>query len=181
MVGGFSFERSKFNRATQALPAGRLVVQADRLHRRHRSRLHAGPSILMDTPASFPAGPNQPPYSPQNYDHKFEGPDHAAARARTVAQRPGGAGDGRARTRRGHRPTRGVSASNRRFPPYLPVALGAAEATLMEMTSVYAVFPNQGVRMQRLRGAEGVRSRRQRARRRIGPSRRTPSAPTRRT
>jgi membrane carboxypeptidase/penicillin-binding protein len=33
------------------------------------------------------------------------------------------------------------------IPPYLPVALGAAEATLMEMTSAYAVFPNQGVHM----------------------------------
>ena len=34
------------------------------------------------------------------------------------------------------------------IPPYLPVALGAAEATLLEMTSAYSVFPNQGVRMK---------------------------------
>jgi penicillin-binding protein 1A len=34
------------------------------------------------------------------------------------------------------------------IPPYLPVALGAAEATLLEMTSAFAVFPNQGVYMQ---------------------------------
>jgi penicillin-binding protein 1A len=34
------------------------------------------------------------------------------------------------------------------IPPYLPVALGAAEATLLEMTSAYSVFPNQGVRME---------------------------------
>jgi penicillin-binding protein 1A len=33
------------------------------------------------------------------------------------------------------------------IPPYLPVALGAAEASLIEMTSAYSVFPNQGVRM----------------------------------
>src|SRR6185437_478001 len=33
------------------------------------------------------------------------------------------------------------------LPPYLAVALGAAEATLLEMTSAYSVFPNQGVRM----------------------------------
>ena len=33
------------------------------------------------------------------------------------------------------------------LPPYLAVALGAAEATLIEMTSAYSVFPNQGVRM----------------------------------
>jgi penicillin-binding protein 1A len=34
------------------------------------------------------------------------------------------------------------------LPPYLSVALGAAEATLMEMTSAYSAFPNQGVRMR---------------------------------
>jgi penicillin-binding protein 1A len=34
------------------------------------------------------------------------------------------------------------------IPPYLAVALGAAESTLMEMTSAYSVFPNQGVRMR---------------------------------
>ncbi len=34
------------------------------------------------------------------------------------------------------------------LPPYLAVALGAAEATLLEMTSAYSVYPNQGVRMR---------------------------------
>jgi penicillin-binding protein 1A len=34
------------------------------------------------------------------------------------------------------------------IPPYLSVALGAAEATLLEMTSAYSVFPNRGVRMR---------------------------------
>src|SRR5262249_10537883 len=33
------------------------------------------------------------------------------------------------------------------FPPYLPIALGAGDATLLEVTSAYTVFPNQGVRM----------------------------------
>ena len=33
------------------------------------------------------------------------------------------------------------------FPPYLPIALGAGDATLIEVTSAYTVFPNQGVRM----------------------------------
>ena len=34
------------------------------------------------------------------------------------------------------------------FPPYLPIALGAGDATLLEVTSAYTVFPNQGVRMK---------------------------------
>jgi penicillin-binding protein 1A len=32
-------------------------------------------------------------------------------------------------------------------PPYLSLALGAVEATLLELTSAYSAFPNQGVRM----------------------------------
>ena len=34
------------------------------------------------------------------------------------------------------------------FPPYLPIAVGAGDATLLEATSAYSVFPNQGVRMK---------------------------------
>src|SRR5262249_20948184 len=33
------------------------------------------------------------------------------------------------------------------LPPYLPVALGAAEVTLLEQTSAYSVFPDDGVRL----------------------------------
>jgi penicillin-binding protein 1A len=33
------------------------------------------------------------------------------------------------------------------LPPYLPVAVGAAEVTLLEQTSAYSVFPNDGVRV----------------------------------
>jgi penicillin-binding protein 1A len=36
------------------------------------------------------------------------------------------------------------------FPPYLPIALGAGDGTLLEVTSAYTVFPNQGVRMKPL-------------------------------
>ncbi|MGC2553716.1 MAG: penicillin-binding transpeptidase domain-containing protein, partial [Candidatus Sulfotelmatobacter sp.] len=34
-----------------------------------------------------------------------------------------------------------------KLPPYLPVALGSAEITLIEQTSAYSVFPNDGVRV----------------------------------
>ena len=34
------------------------------------------------------------------------------------------------------------------FPPYLPIALGAGDATLMEVTSAYTAFANQGMRMK---------------------------------
>src|SRR5258705_6723931 len=35
------------------------------------------------------------------------------------------------------------------FGPYLPIALGAGDATLLDITSAYTTFPNQGVRMKR--------------------------------
>ena len=34
------------------------------------------------------------------------------------------------------------------LPPYLPIALGAGEATLLEMVGAYATFANQGLRMK---------------------------------
>jgi penicillin-binding protein 1A len=33
------------------------------------------------------------------------------------------------------------------LPPYLPIAIGAGDDTLLEMTSAYTAWPNQGVRM----------------------------------
>ncbi len=50
------------------------------------------------------------------------------------------------------------------FPPYLPIALGAGDGTLLEVTSAYTVFPNQGVRMKPFDVLQGAGSRRQPAR-----------------
>ncbi len=101
----------------------------------------------MDTPASFPAGPNQPMYSPMNYDREFTGPitlRRALEQSRNVPA---------VRMMDQLGPKQVIMFARRLglespIPPYLPVALGAAEATVMEMTSAYAVFPNQGVRMK---------------------------------
>ncbi|NUR54210.1 MAG: PBP1A family penicillin-binding protein [Acidobacteria bacterium] len=145
MTGGFSFDRSKFNRATQAF---RQVGSAFKpfVYTTAIDRGYTPATILQDVPVSFPGGAGQPVYSPQNYDHKFEGPitlrraleDSRNVPAVRVMDQLG---------------PKQVIAYTRRFgltsplPPYLAVALGAAEATLLEMTSAYSVFPNQGVRM----------------------------------
>ena len=146
MVGGYSFERSKFNRATQAL---RQVGSSFKpiVYTAAIDRGFTPASLILDEPVSFSAGANQPLYSPQNYDHKFEGPvtlRHALEDSRNVPAV-------RVMDQLG---ARQVIAYARKMgltsplPPYLPVALGAAEATLTEMTSAFAVFPNQGVHMQ---------------------------------
>jgi penicillin-binding protein 1A len=145
MVGGFSFERSKFNRATQAM---RQVGSAFKpfVYTAAIDRGYTPATLLQDSPVTYPAGPGQPPYSPQNYEKDFWGPTtirRALEHSRNVpaiklmdALGP-----------------KQVIAYARRFgltaplPPYLPIALGAGDETLLEMTSAYSVFPNQGVRM----------------------------------
>lgn len=145
MVGGYSFERSKFNRATQAF---RQVGSAFKpfVYTTAIDRGYTPTTVLQDVPVTFPGGAGSPPYSPQNYDHKFEGPvtlRHALEESRNVPA---------VRVMDQLGPTQVIGYA-RRFgltsplPPYLAVALGAAEATLLEMTSAYSVFPNQGVRM----------------------------------
>jgi len=145
MVGGNSFELSKFNRATQAF---RQVGSSFKpfVYTTAIDRGYTPVSILQDTPVTYPGGPGQPPYSPHNYENDFWGPitlRRALEHSRNVpaiklmdALGP-----------------KQVIAYARRFgltaplPPYLPIALGAGDETLLEMTSAYSVFPNQGVRM----------------------------------
>src|SRR5436190_10104812 len=145
MVGGWNFSRSKFNRAVQAYrqigSTFKPIVYTATIDRGFTPT-----SILDDEPVSYPSGNGQI-YSPHNYDHKFQGPitlRWALEESRNIpairmmdtlgpktvldyAKRFGFAED---------------------FPPYLPIALGAGDATLLEVTSAYTTFPNQGVRMK---------------------------------
>jgi penicillin-binding protein 1A len=146
MVGGFSFAHSKFNRAVQAHrqlgSTFKPIVYTAAIDRGFTPA-----SMLMDAPVAYPSGPGQPLYSPQNYDHTFKGPitlRYALEQSRNVPTvrlldqlGPGAAIQYAKRL--------GFSGQ---LQPYLSIALGSAEATLLEVTSAYAVFPNQGVRMR---------------------------------
>jgi penicillin-binding protein 1A len=145
MVGGWSFNRSKFNRAVQAYrqlgSTFKPIVYTAAIDRGFTPT-----SILMDAPVSYSAGANQI-YSPHDYDHKFEGAitlRHALEESRNVP----------AVKMMDTLGPKNVLALAKRFgfeedfPPYLPIALGAGDATLLEVTSAYTVFPNQGVRMK---------------------------------
>ena len=145
MVGGYDFQRSKFNRATQAFrQLGSLFKGV--LYAAAVDQGYTTTTILEDEPASFEAGPNQEPYRPRNYDNEYEGPitlRWALEASRNVPAvwlmneiGPDTVVEFGRRV--------GFSSP---IPPYLSVALGAAEATLMEVTSAYSVFPNQGKRM----------------------------------
>jgi len=146
MVGGYDFERSQFNRAVQAL---RQVGSAFKpfVYAAAIDRGYTPVSIIMDLPRSFSAGPDQPPYTPENYDRRYEGPitlRHALEQSRNVP----------AVVLMAELGPETVTAYARRFgitsplPPYLSVALGSAEMTLLELTRAFSVFANQGVLME---------------------------------
>jgi penicillin-binding protein 1A len=143
MVGGYSFEDSKFNRATQAYrqvgSSFKVYVYADALEK------GATPfDTILDAPMTVMSG--GVPYSPHNYDEKFEGNitlRRALAGSRNVpavklAEKVG---------------ISSVVDVTRRFgittalPPYLPLALGAADMKLSEHVSAFTVFPNDGIRI----------------------------------
>jgi penicillin-binding protein 1A len=145
MVGGWSFNRSKFNRAVQAYrqlgSTFKPIVYTAAIDRGYTPS-----SILIDSPVSYPAGNGQI-YSPHDYDHKFEGEitlRHALEESRNIP----------AIRMMDVLGPKNVLAYAKRFgfeedfPPYLPIALGAGDGTLLEVTSAYTVFPNQGVRMK---------------------------------
>jgi penicillin-binding protein 1A len=145
MVGGFDFARSKFNRATQARrQVGSLFKPV--LYSAAIDKGFTAESVFIDEPVSYIAGPNQPPYRPLNYDRKFEGPvtlRHALEDSRNIPAVKALEAVGPKEVV-GYARRLGLTGS---YPPYLSLALGSAESTLVEMTSAYSAFANQGVRM----------------------------------
>ncbi len=145
MVGGWSFTRSKFNRSVQAYrqlgSTFKPIVYTAAIDRGFTPS-----SIIVDAPVSY-ASANGQIYSPHNYDHQFLGAitlRYALEESRNIP----------AIKMMDTLGPRNVLEFAKRFgfeedfPPYLPIALGAGDATLLDITSAYTTFPNQGVRMK---------------------------------
>jgi penicillin-binding protein 1A len=140
MVGGFSYDQSQFNRATQALrqpgSSFKPLVYAAALDNGYTPS-----TVVLDAPLEVDTGNGT--WKPENYEGKFYGPStlrFGIERSRNVmtvrlAQDLG-------------MPLIGEYA--RRFgiydnlPPYLSFSLGAGETTLMRMVGAYAMFDNGG-------------------------------------
>ncbi len=143
MVGGRDFNLSKFNRATQAL---RQVGSSFKPYV-YTAIIDQGgrpDDTVLDAPVTFQTASG--PYSPHNFDEKYEGTitlRRALAQSRNIPALKLADSIG----------IRNVEEYARKFgitsplPPYLPVAIGAAEATLFEQTSAFSVFPDDGVRL----------------------------------
>ncbi|HEV2299832.1 MAG TPA: PBP1A family penicillin-binding protein [Candidatus Acidoferrales bacterium] len=144
MVGGYSFQDSKFNRATQAMrqtgSSFKVYVYATAM-----SQGMTPFDTVVDEPVTYTNGGQT--YSPRNYDDTFEGritlrralADSRNVPAVRVLDKVG---------------IQNVIDTARRFgiasplPPYLPLALGAADLTLLEHTSAFSVFPDDGIHIQ---------------------------------
>jgi penicillin-binding protein 1A len=147
MVGGYDFGRSEFNRATQARrqvgSAFKPIVYAAALE-----TLGWTPTTtLVDAPLSITDPWDNSVWAPQNYDHSYMGPitlRRAIEQSRNIPA---------VKTLQAVGVDVGIEYAKRlglsgELPPYLPIALGAGEATLIEMVAAFATFANQGLRMR---------------------------------
>lgn len=144
MVGGYSFRRSQWNRATQAARQTGSAIKPFL----YTAAIESGftpASVLVDEPVTFDDRWSEESWTPRNYDRVYKG-------AVTLRQ---GLEESRniitARLLDYISPQTGVDYC-RRFGitstlyPYLSLSLGTFGVTLMEMVSGFSVFPNKGVR-----------------------------------
>jgi penicillin-binding protein 1A len=142
MVGGYDFEFSEFNRSTQAMRQVGSTFKPIVYSTAFEKGMTPDSSIL-DAPVSFTDGSGNA-WQPGNYDGKFEGEitiRRALTQSRNVPTIKVAALIG----------IKNVVVMARRFglsgamDPYLPLALGACEASPLEMASAFTVFPNLGI------------------------------------
>ncbi len=147
LVGGFDFERNKFNHVTQALrqPGSSFKPFI------YSAALEKGftpATIVNDAPFFVPADrAGGEDWEPKNYDGKFEGPMRvrmALAKSKNlvtvrVLQAIGPQYAQDYISRFGFDP--------KLHPPYLTMGLGAGSVTPLQMVGAYAVFANGGYRV----------------------------------
>jgi len=141
MVGGYDWNTSKFNRAVQA---ERQVGSSFKVYV-YAQALMDGTSPF-DTVSDSPIGYHTSSgwWSPHNYDDKFEGTItvlHALAESRNV---PAVRTLARIGVDKVIKLARKFGITSR-LVPNLPLALGASDLSLIEHTSAFTTFPNDGV------------------------------------
>jgi penicillin-binding protein 1A len=145
MTGGFSFERSEFNRATQARrqPGSAFKPFV------YLAALESGltpATIVLDAPFVMDQGPGLGKWKPANYSKRFYGPTPmriGIERSRNLMT---------VRLAQTIGMERVVDYALRLgivddMPPILSMALGSGETTLLRLTTAYAMLVNGGKRI----------------------------------
>jgi penicillin-binding protein 1A len=141
MVGGYDFNESKFNRAVQA---ERQVGSSFKVYVYTQAVLDSEDPFdtIVDEPVSYWTSSGM--WAPHNYDNKFEGRItllHALAESRNV---PAVRLLARVGVDRVIKLCRKFGITSR-LAANLPLALGASDLTLLEHTSAFTTFPDDGL------------------------------------
>jgi penicillin-binding protein 1A len=145
MVGGFSYEHSQFNRATQASRQPGSAFKPF-VYLAAMDKGYTPSTMILDAPFVLDQGPGLPKWRPDNYSNKFYGPStmrlgvEKSRNLMTVrlAQTLG---------------MDTVSEYAKRFgitnnlPEVLSMALGAGETKLINLTAAYGMLVNGGKRI----------------------------------
>ena len=157
MVGGRDFNLSQFNRAMQAErqtgSSFKPFVYTAAIENGARPE-----EMIADTPVTFQTAGG--PYTPHDYEPNYLGNitlEKAFADSRNIPAL-------RLAERVGMKKVIDVAhrfGITRDIPPYLPVALGSVEVTLVQQVAAYSSFPNDGVRvtphlLRRVTSADGM-------------------------
>ena len=146
LVGGYSFRRSQFNRATQALRQTGSTIKPV-IYTAALENGFTPATLIQDWPYNFVDKWTGEPWTPPNYDGKYKGAvtlRRGLEESRNVVT---------AKILDSISPQVGVQYC-RKFGitstvyPYMSLALGAFEVTLQEMVSAFTTFPNKGVRIK---------------------------------
>jgi penicillin-binding protein 1A len=159
LAGGYDFNRSKFDRAVQAL---RQVGSAFKpfVYLTALEEGYTPADTTLDSPISIVIDPKQPPYQPQNYYKKYSGIVTYQNALELSINVPAVRVDLLVGTRRVIETARRLGVRQNLL-AYPSLALGAFEVTPLEMTAAYSAFANQGLLftprlVERVRDADGV-------------------------
>jgi penicillin-binding protein 1A len=142
LVGGYSFEKSQFNRAVQALRQPGSSFKPIVYSAAMDNGLTPS-SVIMDGPFEFYDPATKKTWKPENYEHGFKGPmilrTALALSRNTVTIRVAQAIGIEKVVQRAKE--LGITSN---IPPYLSISLGAAEVTLINLCQAYSAFARDG-------------------------------------
>jgi len=146
MVGGYSFDRLKFNQATQAKRQSGSVIKPI-LYTAALENNYTPASIIVDEPTEFEDKWSGDIWAPPNYDAKFKGSVTlriGLEESRNIIT---------AKILNYISPQTGVTYCKKfgitsTIYPYMSLSLGAFEVPLIELVSAFSTFPNKGIRVR---------------------------------